>query len=122
MPINTPPKSYDDAAAKWKRCRDCFEGSDAVKAAGPEYLPPLGSHDNSAKGRAQYAAYKSRALFYNATARTIQGLAGLIFQKAPTFELTPAIEGHEQDVTMAEESAELFALHATEEVLTTGRS
>ena len=121
MPINTPPKSYDDAAAKWKRCRDCFEGSDAVKAAGPEYLPPLGSHDNSAKGRAQYAAYKSRALFYNATARTIQGVAGLIFQKAPTFELTPAIEGHEQDVTMAEESAELFALHATEEVLTTGR-
>jgi len=121
MPINTPPKSYDDAAVKWKRCRDCFEGSDAVKAAGPEYLPPLGSHDNTPKGRAQYAAYKARALFYNATARTVQGLAGLIFQKVPTFELTPAIEGHEQDITMAEESAELFALHATEEVLTTGR-
>jgi len=122
MPVNVPPESYQQAAEEWwKPCRDCRQGSDAVKAAGAEYLPPLGSHDNSTKGQTQYAAYKARALFYNATARTIQGLAGLIFNKEPNFLLTPAIEGHEDNITMSDETAELFALKTTEEVLTTGR-
>jgi len=121
MPVNVPPESYDAAVPLWKRCRDCREGADAVKAAGREYLPPLGSHDNSTRGQTEYLAYVARAMFYNATARTIQGLAGLIFNKTPTFLLTPGIEGHEEDITMSSETAELFALKTTEEILTTGR-
>ena len=121
MPVNRPPDSYQNFESKWKRCRDCREGSDAVKAAGFDYLPPLSSHETGSRGRSEYDAYRMRALFYNAMARTVQGVAGVIFQKAPTFILTPQIEGHEQDVTLAEESGEMFALKVTEEILTTGR-
>jgi hypothetical protein len=121
MPVNVPGDAYELAAPKWQRCRDCREGSDAVKAAGRVYLPALGSHDDTVSGQAAYNAFKSRALFYNAMARTVQGLSGLIFNKAPTFELTPAIEGHELDVTLADESGEMFSLRACQEVLTTGR-
>ena len=81
MPVNTPSKEYDAIAPKWKRCRDTYNGSDAVKAAVTAYLPLLGSHKNSADPK--YVAYKARAVFYNGMARTVDALSGGIFQKAP---------------------------------------
>lgn len=118
MGVNRKHKAYTAAADQWSRCRDCFDGGDAVKAADHKYLPPLPTHlENPEK----YKEYKLRALFYNATGRTVEGLSGAIFQKAPTVTLPKALEDQLKDVTLTGVSADSFALKSTREVLVTGR-
>lgn len=118
MPVNTPSSAYLEAAPKWARCRDTYEGADAVKSKGAKYLPGLDSHG---RNPAAYAAYKMRALFYNAVARTVDGLAGGIFNKQPEFIVPGFVEPMLVDVTLTSSSMEMFALGAVREVLITGR-
>lgn len=118
MPVETPHKAYAAASPKWTRCRDCYEGSDSVKAKGTEYLPALDSHDVNPRA---YAAYLLRALFYNAVGRTVDGLAGGIFQKPMETEAPPSAEAFLKDVTLTNQTAEMFALGLVIEELITGR-
>lgn len=67
-------------AAQWKKCSDCYEGEDSIKAAGVAYLPKLTKQE-----QADYDAYKSRASFYAAMSRTVEGLLGIMFRKDPSF-------------------------------------
>jgi hypothetical protein len=118
MPVETPHKAYVAASHKWTRCRDCYEGSDSVKAKGPVYLPALDSHEVNPRA---YEAYLLRALYYNAVGRTVDGLAGGIFQKPMEAEVPPSIEPFLKDVTLTNQSIEMFALQTIREVLITGR-
>jgi hypothetical protein len=102
MPVNVKHSEYLKFEPRWLRCRHCYEGSDAVKEAGVTYLPELDSHKISGGGRA-YEAYKARALFFNATGRTVDGFAGAVFQKTPTVKLEP----EQEDVMEVEEEPEL---------------
>lgn len=120
MPVNSPSSYYESMLGKWTRCRDCFEGSDAVKAKDTAYLPALDSHVG-ADGTAQYAAYKKRALFFNATGRTVKGLAGAVFQKDISVTAPPRIEDHLGDVTLAGDPLEQFAAEIMHEDLAVGR-
>src|SRR4051794_20076853 len=81
-PASTHP-DYDEALCAWTRARDVLAGEDAVKAAGIRYLPKL-----DVQSEAEYCAYKTRAAFFNATARTAEGYVGLIFRRPP-FLKTP---------------------------------
>ncbi len=117
--VVTKHKKYEELELRWSRCRDCVAGSDAVKDAGIKYLPPLDSHLTDAT---KYGAYKQRALFYNAAGRTVEGLSGGIFQKAPAIEgVSGPAEEHVKDITLTGEPLDLFALKTTKEYLTTGR-
>lgn len=118
--VATTHKSYDLYANQWMRCRDCSAGTDAVKARGAVYLPLLDSH---AEFPQKYNDYKHRALFYNATGRTVAGLAGAIFQKAPAIDNIndATVEEHIKDISLTGEPLDMFALHVTKEFLTTGR-
>jgi hypothetical protein len=82
VPVNSTHPDYDGNVVPWKRARDVFAGEDAVKAAGEKYLPRLDSQDDK-----EYLAYKNRASFFNASARTADGFVGLIFRRDPTFKL-----------------------------------
>ncbi|HEY5909303.1 MAG TPA: hypothetical protein VJA21_01730 [Verrucomicrobiae bacterium] len=64
--------------AAWSRARDVLAGEDAVKAAGERYLPRLDSQSEE-----EYAAYKARASFFGATARTLEEYLDLVFRRAP---------------------------------------
>jgi hypothetical protein len=70
--------------------------------------------------KGKYDEYVKRALFYNATARTIQGLSGAIFQKAPSV-IPEATKDHISDITLTDEPLEMFSLFTTKENLTTGK-
>ncbi len=118
MPVNTTTREYENAAAVWARCRNTYEGSDAVKAAGTTYLPLLDAHEEDLVA---YQAYKDRALFFNATRRTVSGLSGAMFQRAPTLDVPANVESHAQDVTLTGVPFETFALGAGKEVLIVGR-
>lgn len=80
MPVNTPNVEYEKYADQWRKCRDCIEGEEAVKAAGVRYLPPV---SGQTAGDGRYEAYLKRALFFNAMSRTVQTLLGFLFRKPP---------------------------------------
>jgi hypothetical protein len=81
-------------------------------------LPPLDSHQDNPN---KYLEYVKRALYYNATGRTVKGLAGGIFQKTPSVEVEGPAKDQIQDITLAGQTIEMFALNMTEEYLVTGR-
>lgn len=118
--VSTTHKEYKRLQDQWSRVRDCVAGSDDVKGAGPKYLPLLDSHYKE-NGLVKYAAYKLRALFYNATGRTVAGLSGGIFQKAPSVDVEDNAKEHVKDITLTGEPLDLFALKVTQEYLVTGR-
>src|SRR5262245_10396512 len=82
MPVDSTHLDYDANVFAWWRARDVFAGEDAIKAAGTRYLPRLDSQTEE-----EYRTYKLRASFYNATARTAEGLVGLVFHRTPSVKL-----------------------------------
>jgi len=65
MTVDSTHPDYNANLPAWSRTRDVLAGEDAVKAAGEKYLPRLDSHNDE-----EYAAYRARASFFGATART----------------------------------------------------
>ncbi len=82
MPVNTTHPEYDANLSAWSRARDVIAGEDAVKSAGERYLPRLESQTDE-----EYDAYRARASFYNATARTADAFLGLVFRRPPFVKL-----------------------------------
>lgn len=117
--VTTLHEFYKQRSEQWTRCRDAASGSDAVKAAGAKYLPMLDSHKAKPE---KFREYLLRALFYNATGRTVAGLSGAIFQKAPAIETKNAIaDEHIKDITLTGLPLDIFALNITRDFLITGR-
>lgn len=122
--VDTKHSQYVALSDRWARCRDSAEGEDAIKRRGTKYLPPLDSHKKEAATGGispRYEEYKLRALYYNAVGRTVTGLSGAIFQKAPALDINKVIEEHVKDVTLTDQPVDIFAMMATREYLTTGR-
>lgn len=119
MPVDSTKPEYNEFIERWQRCRDAFEGGDAVKKAGITYLPKLGSHKDYPQ---EYEAYKKRAEFYNATARTVEGLAGMMLQKSPNVIVPDIAKAHTKDITLSGISIEGFADMVSQETLLIGRS
>lgn len=119
--VETLHGDYERLQDQWQRCRDTAEGSDSVKHRKGKYLPPLDSHKKDGGGP-KYYEYLLRALFYGAMGRTVAGLSGAIFQKAPGINnLTDKVKEDLKDVTLTGEPLEQFALQVTKEYLITGR-
>jgi hypothetical protein len=116
MPVDTKHPQYVKRANEWQRCRDCVDGQDAVYLRRYEYLPKLKDQTD-----ADYKAYQRRALFFNATQRTVEGMVGLVFRKPPQVEAPAGMKPMLDDVTMADDPLPGFAQGMVEEVLQTGR-
>ncbi|MDD4390238.1 MAG: DUF4055 domain-containing protein [Eubacteriales bacterium] len=114
--VNKTHPDYDSMADTWKSCRDCVVGQRAVHAAGTRYLPQLTDQTD-----ADYKAYVTRTLFYNATWRTISSLSGMLFRKEPVIEVSDSIKPMLEDVTMSGKSFYVLAKESSVEVLTSGR-
>lgn len=92
MPIDSIHPKYRTRLTQWTKCRDAFEGEDAIKLAGETYLPKLkGQTDDD------YNAYKRRALFYSITSKSVSALVGMATSKEPKIEypdsMKPYFEG-----------------------------
>ena len=124
MAVNDTHPDYDKWEQKWKRCRDFFEGSDKVKQAGESYLPKLTLQSDD-----EYQAYKERTPYANYTARTHEGLTGMIFRKDPNLvlpenqpgELGVAMDGLETDCDMQGSDLTAYAREVASDVLLVGR-
>ena len=116
MSVDTKHSEYHEYYEIWERCEHASEGQDEIHEKGIKYLPRL-----SGQNDAEYYAYKQRALYFNATARTIDGLTGMLFMKPETIEAPAAMDSIIADVTMGGLSLHQFAEVISEEVITIGR-
>ncbi len=85
--VNTRHRIYQTLMNRWAMIRDAVDGEAKVKEAGDEYLPRLTGTDDK-----EYRAYKMRALFFEATRRTLSGLVGMVMQKLPKIEASESTE------------------------------
>lgn len=113
---------YDDALPIWQKVADAAAGEHAVKAAGVKYLPKPNAHDDSQQNVERYKGYVARAVYYNATGRTVNALTGLAFEKWPEIELPAGIEYALEDCTGTGLSLVQHAQASLAEVLKTGRA
>ena len=124
MPVHSTHPDYDASLPAWLRARDVFAGEDAVKDAAEKYLPRLDCQDDK-----EYLAYKNRASFFNASARTADGFVGLIFRRDPTFKLPDAGTGvgdalieFVEDADMQGTSLTSFSKKLVTEIINVGRA
>ncbi len=116
MKPNTKHSEYEEHYPEWEVMEDVLQGEDAVHKEGEKYLPRLTGQDNN-----EYSAYVMRAPFYNATARTVDGLIGMIFRKAPTIYTPPGMENIVDDITLDNTGLDEFAEQLTRELVGLGR-
>lgn len=72
---------YTKHSAKWILISDVLQGELAVKAKGEKYLPLESTDSDPEVYKKRYAMYLEKAKFYNATARTLSGFVGQVFNK-----------------------------------------
>jgi hypothetical protein len=116
MPVNTLHPEYETYQMEWQKCRDASKGQRAIHAGGKKYLPALTNQSEES-----YKSYLMRALFYEATGRTVSGLRGMIFRKPPAIEEN-GMADFLTDVTMDGTDINNFAQDLTTNVLEVGRS
>lgn len=117
MPVNSPHSEYTANLEKWNRARAVLGGEDAVKNGGVLYLPKLSDQDTD-----DYESYKARAVFFNATARTVDSFVGMIYRKDPTVEAPDTITELEKDITLQGQSFYDYGKAVVREVIGMGRS
>src|SRR5437762_12970390 len=88
MPVNSVHFDYLVNLPDWLRARDVLAGEDTIKSAGEKYLPRLDSQTDE-----EFMAYRKRALFFNATARSAEGFIGLIFRRQPFVKVPESQSG-----------------------------
>ena len=115
MPVNSFATSYEDAQLQWQKCRDAYAGQEALIANSTDYVPALDGQSPS-----EYMNYVRRALYFNATAKTVQGMIGSCFRRPPTIVAGNA-EQLLSDVTLTVLSFEGLSKEAMREGLITGR-
>jgi len=115
--VEKPSAEYLKFSDKWQRCRDVDCGQDAMHAAGVRYVPML-----KEQYQADYAAYVLRGTFFNATARTVSGLVGMLFRQPPKVDVPAGINDYLNDVTMSGKSMDKLAEEMAKEEILIGRS
>lgn len=118
MAIDATHPGYEASVAAWSRARDVVAGEDAVKAAGERYLPRLDSQSEE-----EYAAYKARASFFGATARTLEEYLDLIFRRTPLLSVgqSEALKAFVEDCDLWGTEVVWYARRVVSEVLCVGR-
>lgn len=107
---------------KYRTIRHVLIGSDEVKRHCELYLPRPNAADKSNENKERYNNYKRRAVFYNFTKRTLQGLVGQVFARDPVSEIPDALDAIEDDATGSGVSLTQIAKGTLSLVLSYGRA
>jgi hypothetical protein len=92
---------YNSFLGEWAKIEAVYGGDSAIKNAATLYLPQL-----TGQSKTEYDAYLTRGCFFNAFARTTQGLSGAITRKEPVIETIPRVEEVLSSVSLANESVQ----------------
>lgn len=114
--IDSTNEQYDKWLPVWTKCRDAIAGEESVHAKGPVYLPMLSGQEPN-----RYEAYKMRALYFNASGRTKDGMTGLIFRKKPMLTFPASLQNIVDDVDMCGSDLTSFAEQLVDELIEVSR-
>lgn len=95
--VSVPRTEYKTYLPEWNLVSDACEGAAAIKGQTTKYLPKPNPQDVSEENRQRYEDYLLRAVYYNATGRTLRGLLGLAFNTEPQVKLPSVLEYMEKD-------------------------
>ena len=116
MPIESEHPEYRENSPRWKKCDDIYQGSFAVKANGETYLPkPSGLE------KGEYEAYVKRALFLNATGRTVDGLSGMIINSTHDLKVPDNFDYLKENMDGQNTNSKKAIRLYSEELLKTGK-
>lgn len=115
MPVTVTHKEWDARQEEWETLGDVLAGRAAVIDAGERYVPKLGGQTP-----AQYTAYLTRGMWGGFTARTRDGIVGLVFSQEPQIEVPSVIEPLLEDVTLSDMNFGEFAKAVFTETVTYG--
>lgn len=110
-----------DARPQYELIADAVAGEHKVKSRKTKYLPQPNPSDLSEANRARYDAYRTRAVFYNVTRRTLAGLVGAVFETAPTENVPDDLKAIIADASGGGISLEQLAHKAVRLTLSQGR-
>jgi len=107
---------YTDYKGDWEEVRDCVKGNRAIKKKREKYLPMLSGQDNK-----DYERFIKKVKFFGATGRTLEGLHGNIFRKAPEIagEVSDTFTESLKDVDLMGTNIEQFVSDIIIDVLPT---
>ena len=114
--VETERVDYKRMKPKWARLRDLFDGRDAILDAGSTYVPNIAGGDAEINKN-----YRARGNLFNALARTVGGMNGMIYQKPPEVEIAESRRAWLKDVTQSNVPFEVFAVEVGAEIFLTGR-
>lgn len=83
MPVDSKHPDFIEVEKDWEQIADCIAGQRAVKKKGVKYLPQPNASDESEENQERFRAYIKRAVFHNATARTVGNMVGQCFAVDP---------------------------------------
>ncbi len=121
MSVSYQRGEYKKYSELYTIIKDCIEGELAVKYKKDDYLPIVGDPVEDDEDSARYASYLQRAVFYNVTERTLEGLSGEVFSVDPMIELPLEIENLKEDINGMKISLIQQAKDALEMNLSYGR-
>ena len=116
MSVDQKHSQYAEWQEHWAKCRDTAGGARSVKGEGEKYLPKL-----TAEAQTEYNARVTRAVFYGAMGRTIQGLSGAVHRRPAELKVPTTFEEYQADFTLTGIPFNVFARGVFDNVLTTGR-
>lgn len=126
MTTGTRHPLYEEFVEQWENMRTFYEGERAVKKAGVKFLPATQGHKLDGMGpddpgRADYEAYKTRAVYHGFVKLAVEMSIGLLHQRPPTIHLPAALEPLRERATVDGEGLEHVLRRINEEQLVTGR-
>lgn len=120
--VNYTRAEVTDLKPRWDLVRDCLSGEKKIKDRGAVYLPIPNASDTSTENKTRYDQYKTRAVFYNVTGRTLKGLCGQVFARDPVVALPSNMDVLKQDVDGGGVSLDQQARKALGHALAHGRA
>jgi len=117
MSIDTKHHLYTAFSNQYRTMRDCIAGDDSIKSNALAYVPNL-----EGQSALEYSAYVNRAVFEGFTARTLDGMTGLIFSKDPQIELGSKLTEYSQNIDLDNSTLTDLAQVCVSEVATVGRT
>lgn len=113
---------YDIFFEKWQRCREVYAGEDRVKQLGNKYLPMSNWHRSGNDGRADYEAFKQRAIFFDYFKDAIQTMLGVLGKGEPSIELPKSLSFMKDSATSYKDGLAALKGRLDFLILLTGRA
>lgn len=114
-------EEYANYVDIWTQIDDVVNGERAVKSRGTLYLPKPNPSDRSAENTERYEQYLQRALFFNATQKTLSALIGAVYRKKPFTVLPDSIDYIYDNIDGNGVSLAQQSQRVTREVIAKGR-